>query len=55
MRNDEENLAKWLRKSQEVKFGNLMWNGEGVGDNHPLRQLENYDQKVNQLIVLSSV
>ncbi|MBO25620.1 MAG: hypothetical protein CMI33_03385 [Opitutales bacterium] len=50
MRNDEENLAKWLRNSQEVKFGNLMWNGEGVGDNHPLRQLENDDQKVNQLI-----
>ena len=27
-----------------------MWNGEGVGDNHPLRQLENDDQKVNQLV-----
>lgn len=50
MRNDKESLAKWLRNSQEVKFGNLMWNGEGVGENHPLRQLENDDQKVNQLI-----
>ncbi|OUU11132.1 MAG: hypothetical protein CBC00_03995 [Verrucomicrobia bacterium TMED40] len=50
MRNDKESLAKWLKNSQEVKFGNLMWNGEGVGENHPLRQLENDDQKVNQLI-----
>ena len=40
MRNDEENLAKWLRNSQEVKFGNLMWNGEGVGDNHPCDNLK---------------
>ena len=50
MRNDRESLAKWLKNSQEIKFGNLMWNGEGVGDNHPLRQLENDDLKVNQLI-----
>ena len=50
MRNDKESLAKWLKNSQDIKFGNLMWNGEGVGDNHPLRQLENDDQKVNQLI-----
>lgn len=50
MRNDEENLAEWLKNSNEVKFGNLMWNGEGVDDNHPLRQLENDDLKVNQLI-----
>ena len=27
-----------------------MWNGEGVGENSPSRQLENDDQKVNQLI-----
>lgn len=50
MRNDEENLSKWLRNSNEVKFGNLMWNGEGVDDNHPLRKLENDDVKVNQLV-----
>lgn len=50
MRNDEENLSKWLRNSNEVKFGNLMWNGEGVDDNHPLRKLENDDEKVNKLV-----
>ncbi len=50
MRNDEESLSTWLRNSNEVKFGNLMWNGEGVDDTHPLRQLENDDEKVNQLI-----
>jgi hypothetical protein len=50
MRNDEVNLSKWLRNSNEVKFGNLMWNGEGVDDEHPLRQLENDDVKVNQLV-----
>ena len=50
MRNDEENLSKWLRNSNEVKFGNLMWNGEGVDDDHPLRNLENDDEKVNQLV-----
>lgn len=50
MRNDEENLSKWLRNSNEVKFGNLMWNGEGVDDDHPLRNLEDDDEKVNQLV-----
>ena len=50
MRNDEESLADWLKNSNEVKFGNLMWNGEGVDDNHPLRQLEDDDVKVNQLV-----
>ena len=50
MRNDEENLADWLKNSNEIKFGNLMWNGEGVDDNHPLRQLEDDDVKVNQLV-----
>jgi cytochrome c oxidase subunit II len=50
MRNDEESLSTWLKNSNEVKFGNLMWNGEGVDDTHPLRQLENDDEKVNQLI-----
>ena len=50
MRNDEENLVKWLKNSNDVKFGNLMWNGEGVDDTHPLRNLENEDEKVNQLV-----
>jgi len=40
MRNDEKNLSVWLRNSQEVKMGNLMWNGEGVTDEHPLRKLK---------------
>ena len=50
MRNDEESLSKWLKNSNDIKFGNLMWNGEGVDDRHPLRNLENDDEKVNQLI-----
>ena len=50
MRNDEENLSKWLKNSNEVKFGNLMWNGEGIDDSHPLRNLEDDDEKVNQLV-----
>ncbi len=50
MRNDEENLAKWLKNSNDVKFGNLMWNGEGVDDTHPLRNLEEDDEKVNHLV-----
>ena len=50
MRNDEESLSKWLKNSNDIKYGNLMWNGEGVDDRHPLRNLENDDEKVNQLI-----
>ena len=50
MRNDEESLSKWLKNSNEIKFGNLMWNGEGVDDRHPLRNLQDDDEKVNQLI-----
>ena len=50
MRNDEASLDKWLRNSNDVKFGNLMWNGEGIDDRHPLRQLENDDEKVSQLV-----
>jgi cytochrome c oxidase subunit 2 len=50
MRNDEESLAQWLKNSNDVKFGNLMWNGEGVDENHPVRKLENDDEKVNQLV-----
>ena len=50
MRNDEESLAKWLRNSNEVKYGNLMWNGEGIDNDHPLRNLENEDKVVDQLV-----
>ena len=50
MRNDEESLSKWLKNSNEIKFGNLMWNGEGIDDRHPLRNLQDDDEKVNQLI-----
>ena len=50
MRNDEDSLDKWLRNSNEIKFGNLMWNGEGIDDRHPLRQLQDNDEKVSQLV-----
>jgi len=50
MRNDEESLAKWLKNSEEIKFGNLMWNGEGVNDAHPVRTLQKDEKKVDQLI-----
>ena len=50
MRNDEASLDKWLRNSNDIKFGNLMWNGEGIDDRHPLRQLEDDDEKVSQLV-----
>ena len=50
MRNDEKSLDKWLRNSNDIKFGNLMWNGEGIDDRHPLRQLEDDDEKVSQLV-----
>ena len=40
MRNDKESLGEWLRTSNDVKYGNLMWNGEGVTDEHPLRKLK---------------
>jgi cytochrome c oxidase subunit 2 len=50
MRNDEESLAKWLKNSNEIKFGNLMWNGEGVNDAHPVRNLHKDEKKVDQLI-----
>ena len=50
MRNDPESLSNWLKNSNDVKFGNLMWNGEGVDDSHPLRNLEDDDLKVNQLV-----
>ncbi len=50
MRNDKESLAKWLKNSNEIKFGNLMWNGEGVNDDHPVRTLHNDEKKVEHLI-----
>ena len=50
MRNDEDSLDKWLRNSNDIKFGNLMWNGEGIDDRHPLRQLQDDDEKVSQLV-----
>ena len=50
MRNDKESLAKWLKNSNEIKFGNLMWNGEGVNDDHPVRNLQKDEKKVDQLI-----
>jgi cytochrome c oxidase subunit 2 len=50
MRNDKESLAKWLKNSNEIKFGNLMWNGEGVNDAHPVRNLHKDEKKVDQLI-----
>jgi hypothetical protein len=40
MRNDRPSLIKWLENSQKVKFGNLMWNGENVDDNHGVRSFE---------------
>ncbi len=27
-----------------------MWNGEGIDDDHPVRNLENEDDKVNKLV-----
>ena len=40
MRNDRPNLIKWLQNSQDIKFGNLMWNGEGVDDKHGVRSFQ---------------
>ena len=40
MRNDRKSLIKWLRNSNEVKFGNKMWNGEGITDKSPLRSFQ---------------
>ena len=50
MRNNEESLARWIKNSNEIKDGNLMWNGEGIDDNHPVRNLENEDEKVNKIV-----
>jgi len=40
MRNDRTNLVEWLQDSNEVKFGNLMWNGANVNDKHPLKSFK---------------
>ena len=50
MRNDEENLSVWLRDSNSVKFGNLMWNGKDVTDDHPLRKLKQEKNDKGNLI-----
>jgi cytochrome c2 len=63
MRNDEKSLYKWLEDSNEIKFGNLMWNAksvinfeptkeqkeEGI-DQHPLRELKDHPKKIDQLV-----
>jgi hypothetical protein len=51
MRNDQQSLVKWLRNSNDVKMGNLMWNGENIDDDHAIRSFlnEKDDVKVNQL------
>ena len=38
------------KNSNEIKDGNLMWNGEGIDDDHPVRNLENEDEKVNKIV-----
>jgi len=63
MRNDRESLSKWLENSNEVKFGNLMWNAKSVVNfkptkeqkedgiaQHPLRELKNHPEKIDQLV-----
>jgi cytochrome c oxidase subunit 2 len=48
MRNNEKNLIKWLRNSEEVKMGNLMWNGVGITDDSELRKMKKrYDDDGN--------
>ena len=49
-RNDVPSLREWLRNSNEVKYGNLMWNGEGINDKHHVRTLHKDENKINQLI-----
>ena len=50
MRNDEESLSRWLKNSDEIKYGNKMWNGDGVNDDHPVRNLHKDQKKIDQLI-----
>ena len=48
MRNNEKNLIKWLRNSEEIKMGNLMWNGVGITDDSELRKMKKrYDDDGN--------
>ena len=61
-RNDRKNLTDWLRNSEKIKFGNLMWNDKSVinfeptkeqkedGINqHPVRELKNDSKRIEQL------
>ena len=63
MRNDEKSLYEWLENSDEVKFGNLMWNDKSVVNfkptkeqkekgikQHPIRELKNHPEKIDQLV-----
>lgn len=63
MRNDEKSLYKWLENSNEIKFGNLMWNDKSVAnfkptkeqkekgiEQHPIRELKDHPEKINQLV-----
>jgi cytochrome c oxidase subunit II len=63
MRNDRKSLSKWLENSNEVKFGNLMWNAKSVINfeptkeqkeegtvQHPLRELKDHPEKIEQLV-----
>ncbi len=50
MRNDKKSLYEWLENSNKVKFGNLMWNGKSVTDEHPVRKLRENPAEINQLV-----
>ena len=63
MRNDRKSLGKWLRNSNEVKFGNQMWNDKSVKyykptkeekekgiNQHPVRELKDHPKKIEQLV-----
>ena len=63
MQNDRKNLTEWLRDSDKIKFGNLMWNHEVVKNyqpteeekdkgvvQHPVRELKNDPKKIEQLV-----
>ena len=49
-RNNKKQLVKWLENSNDLKFGNLMWNGENVNDDHPVRTLHKDKEKINQIV-----
>ena len=63
MRNDGKSLYKWLENSNEIKFGNLMWNDKSVAnfkptkeqkekgiEQHPIRELKDHPEKIDQLV-----